>query len=91
MSSRYRYISIDPVTQSAAWVHVHRIRNALVAEHFAANEYRVREMLGRWVSELEPTIVFYENDPVGLTVSGHTDDDGAVRIYVFATSIPWER
>lgn len=44
-------------------------RRAVIA-HNAAYEARVRDLLGRWVSELEPSLIIRDGWPIGLGLRG---------------------
>lgn len=35
-------------------------------EKMAADEIKIRNLLGKWVSELEPSIVYHNNEIIGL-------------------------
>jgi len=52
-----------------------------IKEQWSINETKIRSMLGRWVSETEPSIVFdWENNVIGLC---RADDPQATIIVRF--------
>lgn len=40
-----------------------------VAQKTASNENIIRELLGRWVSELEPAVAYRNGEIIGLTIA----------------------
>lgn len=41
-----------------------------IAEHSSREEEVVRVLLARWVSELEPVLVYHRSEIIGLTFAG---------------------